>query len=88
MSSDFALQLMSELLWTALLISAPILGFTLLVGLVISVLQVITQVQEISLTFIPKIITVAVVLIVFGPWMLRRLVQFASSLIINIPAYF
>lgn len=88
MSSDVALRLAGELLWTALLIGAPILGLTLLVGLVVSVLQVVTQVQEMSLTFIPKIITAVVAIIVFGPWMLRKLLLYASGLISNIPAYF
>ena len=88
MSSDVALRLAGELLWTALLIGAPILGLTLLVGLVVSVVQVVTQVQEMSLTFIPKIITAVVAIIVFGPWMLRKLLLYASGLIGNIPAYF
>jgi flagellar biosynthetic protein FliQ len=88
MTSDVALRLTSELLWTALLISAPILGLTLLVGLVVSVLQVVTQVQEMSLTFVPKIIAAVVAIIVFGPWMLRKLVLYSSSLIANIPGYF
>lgn len=88
MTSDFALQLMAEMLWTAVLISAPILGLTMVVGLLVSVLQVITQVQEMSLTFIPKIITAVIVLVVFGSWMLKKLLQFATSLIGNIPLYF
>jgi len=88
MSSDVALRLAGDLLWTALLIGAPILGFTLLVGLLVSVLQVVTQVQEMSLTFIPKIIAAVVVIIVFGPWMLRKLLLYASGLISNIPSYF
>lgn len=88
MTSDFALQLMAEMLWTAVLISAPILGLTMLVGLLVSVLQVITQVQEMSLSFIPKIITAVIVLVVFGSWMLKKLLQFATSIIGNIPLYF
>lgn len=87
-TSDFALQLMAEMLWAAVLISAPILGLTMLVGLLISVLQVVTQIQEMSLTFIPKIITAVLVLVVFGPWMLKKLLQFATGLIGNIPLYF
>lgn len=52
MHSDLALKLTADLFWTGLLISLPILGLTMLVGLVISILQVVTQVQEMSLTFI------------------------------------
>ncbi len=88
MTSDVALRLTGELLWTALLVSAPILGLTLLVGLAVSVLQVVTQVQEMSLTFVPKIIAAVVAIVVFGPWMLRKLVLYSASLIANIPSYF
>lgn len=86
MRTDFALQLMNELLWNAVLISAPLLGLTLLVGLVVSVLQAVTQVQEMSLTFVPKLLAAALVLALFGPWMLRKLLAFASGLIIDIPS--
>jgi flagellar biosynthesis protein FliQ len=88
MRSDLALQLLADLLWNALLISAPLLGVTLAVGLVVSVLQVVTQVQEMSLTYIPKIIAAVLVLVLFGPWMLKRLLGISASLIINIPSYF
>lgn len=87
MRSDLALQLMSELLLNAALISAPLLGLTLLVGLLVSIFQAVTQVQEMSLTFVPKLLVAAITLVVFGPWMLRKLLLFASTLIGNIPAY-
>lgn len=88
MRSDLALQLLADVLWNALLISAPLLAVTLVVGLLISVIQVVTQIQEASLTFIPKIVGAVVVLVVCGPWMLKRLVSFSTSLIANIPQYF
>ncbi len=88
MTADLAMRLMGDLLMVALHIGAPLLGITLLVGLVISILQVVTQVQEMSLTFIPKLIAAGVVLVLFGPWMLRKLTAYASSLIGNIPSYF
>lgn len=88
MSADFALALSSEMIWTAILIAAPILGLAMLVGLLVSIFQVVTQIQEMSLTFIPKIITVALTLIALGPWMLRTLVEFARTIIGNIPTYF
>jgi flagellar biosynthetic protein FliQ len=84
---DLALQLMGDTLLTALLVSAPILGLSMVVGLAISVLQVITQVQEVSLTFVPKIVTVVVTMVVFGPWMLRKLLAFSSALIGQAGAY-
>lgn len=78
---------MGELLWSAVLISAPLLGLTLLVGLIVSILQAVTQVQEMSLTFVPKLLVAVGTLVVFGPWMLRKLLAFATGVIGNIPAY-
>lgn len=88
MTPDLALALTREMLWTAILISAPVLLLSMLVGLIISIVQVVTQVQEMSLTFVPKIITVGLVLIGFGPWMLRTLLNFATGTIANIPTMF
>lgn len=88
MRADLALQMLADLLWNALLISAPLLAVTLVVGLLISVIQVVTQVQEQSLTFVPKIVAAVVVLVVFGPWMLKRLVGYSAALIAAIPTYF
>ena len=88
MTNDFALDLSSQLLWQALLIAGPVLGLSMIVGLLISVIQVVTQIQDISLTFVPKMVTVAITIIVLGSWMLGRLVDFSRSLIGSIPAYF
>ena len=88
MTTDLALALTRQMLWTAILIAAPVLLISMLVGLLISILQVVTQVQEMSLTFVPKILTVALVLIGFGPWMMRTLLGFATSTIANIPTSF
>ena len=88
MTPDLALTLTDEMLWTAILLAAPVLGLSMLVGLMVSIFQVITQIQEMSLTFIPKILTVALSLIAFGPWMLHTLLKFSHGLIANIPNYF
>ena len=88
MKSDLAIELFSQLVWNAALIAAPMLLATLVVGVLVSVLQVVTQIQEMALTFIPKLITAAVVLLAFGPWMLKRMVTFSTSLISAIPQYF
>jgi flagellar biosynthesis protein FliQ len=88
LGSDLALALSAEMLWTALYVSAPVLGFSMLVGVLISMLQVVTQIQETTLTFVPKILTVGLTLLLFGGWMLGTVVQFASTVIGNIPAYF
>lgn len=88
MTSDAALQLVSQMFWTALMIMAPLLIIVMVVGILVSILQVITQIQEISLSFIPKIITVVLVLQIFGPWMLKVLVNYSAMIIANIPGYF
>lgn len=86
MHSDLALKITADLLWTGLLVCAPVLGLTLAVGLVVSILQVITQVQELSLTFVPKLVAAGVAVVAFGPWMLRTLCHFAVALWSQIPA--
>ncbi|MCB5191867.1 flagellar biosynthesis protein FliQ [Methylobacillus arboreus] len=88
MTGDVALQLVSHMLWTGLMLIAPLLLIVMIVGIVVSVFQVVTQIQEMSLSFIPKIITVVLVLQIFGPWMLKLLVNYSSSVITDIPGYF
>ena len=88
MRSDVAIAMMADLFWTGLLVCLPVLGLVMLVGLAISILQVVTQIQEMSLTFVPKLVTAGISLVVFGPWMLRTLSQFATRLWTQIPAMF
>lgn len=87
MTGDTALQLVSRMLWTGVLVAAPLLLITMIVGIVVSILQVITQIQEVSLAFIPKLLTVVLVLMVFGPWMLKRIVSYSAAVISGIPGY-
>lgn len=88
MTSDLSLQLMSQMAWMALAISGPILFFSLAVGILVSVIQVVTQIQDASLAFIPKLLAVFVAFLLFGPWMLKSLVNYASSVIGSIPSLF
>jgi flagellar biosynthesis protein FliQ len=88
MHPDLAIAMMADLFWTGLLVCLPVLGLVMLVGLGISLLQVVTQVQEMSLTFVPKLVTAGVALIAFGPWMLRTLSQFTTRLWTQIPSMF
>jgi flagellar biosynthetic protein FliQ len=69
-----------------LLLAGPILLFGLVAGLVVSLLQALTQVNEITLTFIPKVVASVVALILFGPWMLTRLVSYTTVLFQSLPA--
>jgi flagellar biosynthetic protein FliQ len=71
--------------WRALVIGSPILLGTLVVGLLISILQVATQIQEITLSYVPKLLTAAVLLMVLGGWMLGELTQFAVGIYQTIP---
>ena len=88
MHSDMAIHMMADMFWTGLLVCLPVLGLVMLVGLAISIVQVVTQVQEMSLTFVPKLVTAGIALVVFGPWMLRTLTQYSIRLWSNIPSMF
>ncbi len=70
-----------------LLISAPMLGLGLLVGLAVSVFQATTSIQEQTLAFIPKIVAVFVAILIFGPWMLRLMVEYVTNVLVNLPYY-
>lgn len=88
MNTDLAAQLFSRLLIDALILSSPLLITTLCIGIAVSVLQVITQIQEMSLTFIPKVLGATAALLICGPWMLKYLVSVATRLITSIPTLF
>ena len=86
MSADLVIQLAQEALMVVLIVSAPMLGLGLTVGLMVSVFQATTSIQEQTLAFIPKIIAVFVAILIFGPWMLSMMIEFFSSIFTNIPA--
>ncbi|MDD6163070.1 flagellar biosynthesis protein FliQ [Anaerovibrio slackiae] len=87
MSGDLVIQMAQEALRMVLLISAPMLGLGLLVGLAVSVFQATTSIQEQTLAFIPKIVAVFVAILIFGPWMLRLMVEYVTSVLVNLPYY-
>ena len=76
-----------QLALIVLIISAPMLGLGLIVGLAVSVFQATTSIQEQTLAFIPKIIAVFVAILIFGPWMLRIMVGYVTNIIVNLPLY-
>jgi len=80
MNADTVVALLREALTTAILVAAPPLLVALVVGLVISILQATTQIQEQTLTFVPKIIAVLASIIVFGTWMLNVITNYAINL--------
>lgn len=81
MSDGLVVSLGREALMTVLLVAGPMLGLGLLVGLIVSIFQATTQIQEQTLTFIPKILAVLGAAIVFGPWMLRIMTDFTIRLL-------
>ncbi len=88
MSVDFIADLANRALLVTLLVSAPILGLGLVVGVLVSIFQAVTQIQEMTLSFIPKIIAIFVAILIFGKWMMLILMNFTSDLWINMPTYF
>ena len=86
MEVDFILNLLSSMFKTALQLALPIMVVTLVVGIAISIFQVVTQIQEMTLTFVPKILMVVVTLAMFGHWMLTLLIDFSKSIITSIGA--
>ena len=80
MSGDLVIQMAQEALRMVLLISAPMLGLGLLVGLAVSVFQATTSIQEQTLAFIPKIVAVFLGMILFGSWMLNNMTEFMTRL--------
>ncbi|GAA0706238.1 flagellar biosynthetic protein FliQ [Dyella sp. SG562] len=81
MDADTGMHLLAQMLLTAAKVSAPILLGTLLVGLLVSVFQVVTQIQEMTLTFIPKLILVVALFLLLGSWMMAVVVEFARQVI-------
>jgi flagellar biosynthetic protein FliQ len=85
MNQDTVVNLASQAMSLALKVGAPLLLAALVVGVIVSVFQAVTQIQEQSLSLIPKIAAVAVVLVVLGPWMLGQLVSYTTALYTAIP---
>ncbi len=80
MSQSDVVAVFQEALYTIILVSAPMLLVSLLVGLIVSIFQATTQINEQTLSFAPKIIAVFISIIAFGPWMLNRLIDFTNNL--------
>src|SRR6185312_151394 len=85
MTPESIMELGQHALYVAMLVAAPLLLTALAVGLLIGVIQAATQINEMTLSFIPKLIAMALVALVAGPWMLRLLVQFTTQLIESLP---
>jgi flagellar biosynthetic protein FliQ len=86
MDADAVMTVAHDMLWVTLKLTLPILLAILGVGLAVAVLQAATQINEMTLTFVPKLIVVALVLAMAGHWMLRTLIEYTQTLFENVPA--
>ncbi len=84
MTQQFVINLSREAIYYTMLIASPMLGLALIVGLLIGIFQAVTSINEMTLTFIPKIIVVFTAIVIFAPWMMRVLLTFTIGLISNI----
>jgi flagellar biosynthetic protein FliQ len=87
MTPEFVVTFAQEAIKTTILVSMPMLGLGLAVGLVVSIFQAVTQINEMTLTFVPKILIVLLSLLIFANWMIEHLIAFASTTIEQIPFY-
>jgi flagellar biosynthetic protein FliQ len=86
MNSQMVLTMGQEALWMLLMISSPVLGVVLVVGLLVSLFQAVTQINEATLAFVPKLVAAMIVFAVAGPWMLATLVDYIRRTMEAIPA--
>jgi len=87
MSSDFVIGMAVETIKGTLLKSAPMLLMGLVIGLAISIFQAVTQIQEMTLVFVPKIVAVLIALIISLPWMLNIMITYTQNILSNFPTY-
>lgn len=80
MTENMVMSIVKEALYTSLLVGGPILILSLIVGLLVSIFQATTQIQEQTLTFVPKLIVIAITLVVGGNWMLQEVIKFTNKI--------
>jgi flagellar biosynthetic protein FliQ len=85
MENDFAVEVVNQAIKVTLMLSAPMLIGALVVGVLVSIFQAVTQINEQTLSFIPKILVIIAALVIFSPWMMQTMVSFTQDLFISIP---
>ena len=85
MTYEFIIAFGRQAIETMLMVSLPVLGLSMAIGLIISVFQSVTQIQEMTITFVPKIVVTFLALLIFGSWMLSKLAGFLREVIVSIP---
>ncbi len=87
MTPEFIIGFARQAIETTLMLAMPMLGLGMAVGLTVSIFQSVTQIQEMTLTFVPKILAVMLGILIFGPWMLNKLLFFTEEIFKNFPTY-
>ncbi len=87
MTPEAAIDLTRQALWATIVLVGPVLLTGAVAGLITSIFQAVTQIQEQTLSFIPKVAASILVLVALGPWMLRFIIEFTQSLILSLPRY-
>jgi flagellar biosynthetic protein FliQ len=87
MSPDLVMDIAKDAIEITLYLSLPILGVGLIVGLLVSLFQAVTQIQEATLTFVPKIVATLISLLFLLPWMMNKMMSYTEQMIVNIPRY-
>ncbi len=87
MTPESVIAIAEEGIWTVLLICGPLLLLALIVGLIVSIFQATTQIQEQTLAFVPKIVAVLLGLVFFGPWMLSQLLSYTTEIFSNLTRF-
>lgn len=87
MTPEFVVGFARQSIELALMISLPMLGIGLIVGVAVSIIQAATQIQEMTLSFIPKIVSIFVALLVSFPWIMDKMITFTQNVFLNIPNY-
>jgi flagellar biosynthetic protein FliQ len=87
MPEDVFMEAVRRMFYLSTVLSLPVLGTALVVGLVIGLLQAITSIQEQTLSFVPKLIAIVVMLVIAGPWMMRLIMEYTSDVILSLPKF-
>ena len=87
MTSEAVISIAERGIYTVLIISGPLLALALVVGLIVSIFQATTQIQEQTLAFVPKIVAVLIGIVFFGPWMLSYMLSYASEIFSNLTRF-
>jgi flagellar biosynthetic protein FliQ len=87
MTEDVVLSLGRDAIWTTVILASPLLISALVVGLIVSIVQAVTQINEATLTFIPKMLAIVIVMVILAPWMTQMITTYTTELFTSLPNY-